>query len=58
MLTNPKRPIRSIQVLAAEHGFTDLAAINRAFRERDGSGPAELRKAVRKSRVRFGAPSG
>lgn len=56
ILTNPKRQIRSIQAVAAEHGFTDLAAFNAAFRKRYGSSPAEIRKAVRQRRIRFGAP--
>jgi AraC-like DNA-binding protein len=53
VLTNPKQSIRSIQVLAAEHGFDDLAAFNAAFRKRYGSSPVVLRKAAKK-RVRVG----
>lgn len=56
ILTNARRSIRSIAEVAAEHGFTDMVAFNRAFRERYGSSPAEIRKAVRKGKVRFGAP--
>lgn len=56
ILTNPRRAIVSVAAVAAEHGFTDLAAFNKAFRERYGSSPAEIRKAVRKGKVRFGAP--
>lgn len=47
-LTNPKRAIRSIQILAQELGFDDLGKFNAAFRERYGSSPVEIRKAVRK----------
>jgi AraC-like DNA-binding protein len=55
VLTNPRHAIRSIQVLAAEHGFDDLAAFNAAFRKRYGASPAAIRKAAKK-RVRFGRP--
>lgn len=53
VLTNPRQSIRSIQVLAAEHGFDDLAAFNAAFRARYGSSPVVIRKAVKK-RIRIG----
>lgn len=53
ILTNPRRTIRSIQTVAAEHGFNDLADFNRRFRDRYGSGPVELRKLARKGLVRF-----
>lgn len=53
VLTNPRQSIRSIQVLAAEHGFDDLAAFNAAFRKRYGSSPVVLRKAAKK-RIRVG----
>jgi outer membrane immunogenic protein len=49
ILINPRQAIGSIQMLAAEHGFTDLIKFNQLFRERYGSGPAELRKAVEAS---------
>lgn len=53
VLTNPKAPIRSIQVLAEEHGFDDLTAFNAAFRKCYGSSPSVIRKAAKK-RVKFG----
>lgn len=54
VLTNPRHSIRSVQVLAAEHGFDDLAAFNAAFRKRYGSSAVTIRKAAKK-RVKFGA---
>ena len=51
-LTNPRRTIGSIQLLAAEHGFHDLVAFNEAFRARYGNSPAEIRKAARRRRMR------
>jgi AraC-like DNA-binding protein len=42
ILINPRQGIGSIQMLAAEHGFTDLTDFNQLFRERYGTGPAEL----------------
>jgi hypothetical protein len=51
-LTNPKRMIRSIQILAQEHGFDDLAEFNREFRKRYGVSAREIRA---KKRVRIGA---
>lgn len=56
ILTNPRRSIVSVAALAAEHGFTDLAKFNKAFRERYGSSPVAIRKAVRKGKIKFGAP--
>ena len=53
-LINPKRAIRSIQILAHEHGFDDLAAFNEAFRKRYGVSAREVRKAAKK-RIGFGA---
>jgi transcriptional regulator GlxA family with amidase domain len=55
-LTNPRRTIGSIQLVASEHGFHDVVTFNKAFRARYGSSPAEIRKAARKRRIRFGAP--
>jgi transcriptional regulator GlxA family with amidase domain len=52
VLTNPKRQIRSIQTLAAEHGFDDLVEFNRLFRERYGVSAADIRRGVRKRKVR------
>lgn len=51
-LTNPKRAIRSIQVLAEGHGFDDLWAFNAAFRKRYGVSAVDIRKAAKK-RVRL-----
>lgn len=48
ILINPKRSIGSIQILAAEHGFTDLPAFNTLFHERYGSSPVALRKFAKK----------
>ena len=53
ILTNPRRSIVSVAVLAAEHGYTDLAKFNKAFREKYGSSPIEIRKAAKKG-TRFG----
>lgn len=55
VLTNPKRQIGSIQRLALEHGFEDLTAFNKAFQKRYGSSPVDIRKAVRKGRMRIGS---
>jgi AraC-like DNA-binding protein len=54
ILTNPKRSIRSIQAVAAEHGFNDLEEFNRLFEKRYGNSPVVARKAVRKGRARLG----
>jgi AraC-like DNA-binding protein len=51
--SNPRQSIRSIQILAAEHGFDDLTAFNAAFRERYGSSPVAIRKAA-KDRLKVG----
>lgn len=48
ILTNPKRSIRSIQMLAVEYGFDDLAAFNELFKERYGTTAAALRKFAKK----------
>lgn len=48
ILSNGKRPIRSIQAVAAEHGFTDLATFNRAFKEKFGKSPVALRDFAKK----------
>lgn len=53
VLTNPRQSIRSIQVLAAEHGFDDLGTFNTAFRKRYGSSAVALRKAAKK-RIQVG----
>jgi hypothetical protein len=42
-LINPKRAIGSIQILAEEHGFDDLAEFNREFRQRYGVSAREIR---------------
>lgn len=47
ILTNPKQSIRSIQSVAAEHGFEDLTAFNKAFKARFGNSPVVTRKAAR-----------
>lgn len=52
ILINAKRPIVSVQVVAAEHGFTDLTEFNRLFRERYGTSAVALRKAVRQGRIK------
>lgn len=47
-----KRPIRSIQAVAEECGFTDLAEFNRLFYKRFGNSPVTVRRATRKG-IRF-----
>lgn len=54
-LSNAKRAIRSIQVLAQELGFDDLTAFNAAFKKRYGVSPVDVRRAARKGRVHFGS---
>ena len=46
-LINPKRTIRSIQILAQEHGFDDLAEFNEDLRKRYGLSAREIRKAAK-----------
>jgi AraC-like DNA-binding protein len=55
ILTNPKRSIRSIQAVAVEHGFDDLAAFNALFQKRYGMSPVAARKAVKKQRMKLGS---
>lgn len=47
ILGNPRIAIRSIQALAQEHGFDDLAAFNAAFKERFGVSAVNIRKEAR-----------
>jgi AraC-like DNA-binding protein len=56
VLTNPKRSIRSIQAVAAEHRFDDLGEFNQLFHKRFGVSPVDARKAVKKQRIRLGRP--
>ena len=50
ILINPERSIRSIKFVAREHGFNDMAEFSRAFRERFGASPREVRRFARKGR--------
>ena len=54
ILTSRKH-IRSIQAVAADHGFDDLTAFNAAFRERYQMSPSNVRRATMKRKIKLGA---